>query len=60
LKEKKYENIYLISGPVLVKKFRPDLQKKFSNTLDDDTIFEYIYHCNAQTPRFVDVSCCTM
>ncbi|KAL3859768.1 hypothetical protein ACJMK2_009964 [Sinanodonta woodiana] len=37
-------------GPTLVKRFRPDLQKKFSDILDDDTIFEYIYHCNAQEP----------
>ncbi|KAK3086338.1 hypothetical protein FSP39_017047 [Pinctada imbricata] len=37
-------------GPGLVKRFRPDLQNKFSHMLDDDTIFDYIYHCNAQTP----------
>ncbi|KAL3859771.1 hypothetical protein ACJMK2_009965 [Sinanodonta woodiana] len=37
-------------GPGLVKKFRPDLKKKFSDLFDDDTIFEYIYHCNAQKP----------
>lgn len=37
-------------GPGLVKRFRPDLQKKFSDKEDDDTIFDYIYHCNAQTP----------
>ncbi|XP_076112125.1 (Lyso)-N-acylphosphatidylethanolamine lipase-like isoform X1 [Mytilus galloprovincialis] len=37
-------------GPVLVKKFRPDLQRKFGESEEDDTIFDYIYHCNAQTP----------
>ncbi|KAK3584561.1 hypothetical protein CHS0354_030567 [Potamilus streckersoni] len=37
-------------GPVLVRRFRSDFQKKFSNIIDDDTIFEYIYHCNAQEP----------
>lgn len=38
-------------GPGLVKRFRPDLQAKFSDVLEhDDAIFDYIYHCNAQTP----------
>ncbi|ESO87802.1 hypothetical protein LOTGIDRAFT_219704 [Lottia gigantea] len=37
-------------GPGLVKRFRPDLQDTFSEVFDDDTIFTYIYHCNAQTP----------
>ncbi|KAL5021835.1 hypothetical protein ScPMuIL_000990 [Solemya velum] len=37
-------------GPNLVKRFRPDLHEKFSDRFDDDTIFEYIYHCNAQHP----------
>ncbi|XP_062572428.1 (Lyso)-N-acylphosphatidylethanolamine lipase-like isoform X1 [Saccostrea cucullata] len=37
-------------GPGLVRRFRPDLQDKFADTLDDDTIFDYIYHCNAQSP----------
>ena len=41
----------LFAGPNLVRKFRPDFQKKFSTILDDDTIFNYIYHCNAQAPR---------
>lgn len=41
-----------VAGPVLVKKFRPDLQKKFGESEEDDTIFDYIYHCNAQTPRY--------
>lgn len=37
-------------GPSLVQKFRPDLQGKFAGLLEDDTIFNYIYHCNAQKP----------
>ncbi|KAL4234358.1 Alpha/beta hydrolase domain-containing protein 4 [Mactra antiquata] len=37
-------------GPGLIKRFRPDLQAKFSHLFDDDTMLDYIYHCNAQTP----------
>jgi len=37
-------------GPSLVRQFRPDFQRKFSSMLSDDTIFNYIYHCNAQEP----------
>ncbi|XP_073527225.1 (Lyso)-N-acylphosphatidylethanolamine lipase [Phyllobates terribilis] len=37
-------------GPRLVQRFRPDLKRKFEEFFDDDTIMEYIYHCNAQTP----------
>ncbi|XP_048373061.1 (Lyso)-N-acylphosphatidylethanolamine lipase isoform X1 [Sphaerodactylus townsendi] len=37
-------------GPGLVQRFRPDFKQKFSDFFDDDTISEYIYHCNAQTP----------
>lgn len=38
-------------GPRLVGHFRPDLQRKFANLIDDDTaIANYIYHCNAQHP----------
>lgn len=37
-------------GPGLIKRFRPDLQAKFSTLFDDDTMLDYIYHCNAQTP----------
>ena len=40
-----------IAGPGLIKRFRPDLQEKFSGLFDDDTILDYIYHCNAQQPR---------
>ncbi|XP_070582671.1 (Lyso)-N-acylphosphatidylethanolamine lipase isoform X1 [Erythrolamprus reginae] len=37
-------------GPGLVQRFRPDFKQKFAYFFDDDTISEYIYHCNAQTP----------
>ncbi|XP_043914261.1 (Lyso)-N-acylphosphatidylethanolamine lipase isoform X2 [Protopterus annectens] len=37
-------------GPGLVQKFRPDFKRKFAHLFEDDTIAEYIYHCNAQTP----------
>ncbi|XP_072357706.1 LOW QUALITY PROTEIN: (Lyso)-N-acylphosphatidylethanolamine lipase-like [Scyliorhinus torazame] len=37
-------------GPSLVQRFRPDLKRKYEERFDDDTILEYVYHCNAQTP----------
>lgn len=37
-------------GPGLVKKFRSDIQSKFSDVLTDDTVSNYIYHCNARSP----------
>nr|XP_014339676.1 PREDICTED: abhydrolase domain-containing protein 4-like [Latimeria chalumnae] len=37
-------------GPGLVQKFRPDIKRKFEHLFDDETITEYIYHCNAQSP----------
>ncbi|XP_029436190.1 protein ABHD4 [Rhinatrema bivittatum] len=37
-------------GPGLVQRFRPDFKRKFADYFEDDTISEYIYHCNAQTP----------
>ncbi|XP_030043747.1 (Lyso)-N-acylphosphatidylethanolamine lipase [Microcaecilia unicolor] len=37
-------------GPGLVQRFRPDFKRKFADLFEDDTISEYIYHCNAQTP----------
>ncbi|XP_028351408.1 (Lyso)-N-acylphosphatidylethanolamine lipase isoform X4 [Physeter macrocephalus] len=38
------------SWPSLVQRFRPDFKRKFADFFDDDTISEYIYHCNAQNP----------
>uniref|UniRef100_A0A8C5QSZ7 1-acylglycerol-3-phosphate O-acyltransferase ABHD5 n=1 Tax=Leptobrachium leishanense TaxID=445787 RepID=A0A8C5QSZ7_9ANUR len=37
-------------GPGLVQRLRPDFKKKYSSLYDDDTVTEYIYHCNAQAP----------
>uniref|UniRef100_A0A4X1UY59 (Lyso)-N-acylphosphatidylethanolamine lipase n=1 Tax=Sus scrofa TaxID=9823 RepID=A0A4X1UY59_PIG len=37
-------------GPGLVQRFRPDFKRKFADFFEDDTISEYIYHCNAQNP----------
>ncbi|MEE6466184.1 hypothetical protein FKM82_006864 [Ascaphus truei] len=42
-----------LAGPLglsLVQRLRPDFKKKYSSMFDDDTVTEYIYHCNAQTP----------
>lgn len=42
-----------VAGPMgksLVRNFRPDLKLRFSDEDEDETIFDYIYHCNAQTP----------
>lgn len=35
-------------------RFRPDFKRKFEDMFDDDTMTQYIYHCNAQTPRYID------
>ncbi|XP_076847379.1 (Lyso)-N-acylphosphatidylethanolamine lipase isoform X2 [Brachyhypopomus gauderio] len=37
-------------GPGLVNRFRPDFKSKFEDFFDDNTMSEYLYHCNAQTP----------
>ncbi|KAJ3595766.1 hypothetical protein NHX12_005069 [Muraenolepis orangiensis] len=37
-------------GPGLVGRFRQDFKRKFEDLFDDDTMTQYIYHCNAQTP----------
>lgn len=42
---------YPLPGPGLVQRFRPDFKRKFADFFEDDTISEYIYHCNAQNPR---------
>ncbi|XP_053570239.1 1-acylglycerol-3-phosphate O-acyltransferase ABHD5 isoform X2 [Bombina bombina] len=42
-----------LAGPLglsLVQRLRPDFKKKYSSMFDDDTVTEYIYHCNAQSP----------
>lgn len=39
-------------GPSLVKKFRPDFQRRYSKVFDEDdtSVSDYIYHLNAQSP----------
>ncbi|XP_072029218.1 (Lyso)-N-acylphosphatidylethanolamine lipase-like [Amphiura filiformis] len=37
-------------GPRLVRKFRSDMKRRFESIIDDDTVCNYIYHLNAQTP----------
>ncbi|KAG7258620.1 hypothetical protein CRUP_028872 [Coryphaenoides rupestris] len=37
-------------GPGLVSRFRHDFKSKFEDLFDDDTMTQYIYHCNAQAP----------
>ncbi|KAK2844066.1 hypothetical protein Q5P01_010725 [Channa striata] len=37
-------------GPTLVQTLRPDFKKKFSSMFSDNTVSDYIYHLNVQTP----------
>ncbi|KAM9852592.1 1-acylglycerol-3-phosphate O-acyltransferase ABHD5 [Aulostomus maculatus] len=37
-------------GPSLVQTLRPDFKRKFSSMFSDNTVTEYIYHLNVQTP----------
>ncbi|XP_049439155.1 1-acylglycerol-3-phosphate O-acyltransferase ABHD5 [Epinephelus fuscoguttatus] len=37
-------------GPILVQTLRPDFKRKFSSMFSDNTVSEYIYHLNVQTP----------
>ncbi|XP_048108460.1 (Lyso)-N-acylphosphatidylethanolamine lipase-like isoform X2 [Alosa alosa] len=37
-------------GPKLIHRFRPDIKSKFEDMFDDQTMTQYIYHCNAQNP----------
>lgn len=39
------------TGLSLVQRLRPDFKRKYSSMFEDDTVAEYIYHCNVQTPR---------
>lgn len=44
------------SGPALVQTLRPDFQKKYVSVFSDNTVTDYIYHLNVQTPRSVTYS----
>ncbi|XP_051261263.1 1-acylglycerol-3-phosphate O-acyltransferase ABHD5 [Dicentrarchus labrax] len=37
-------------GPTLVQTLRPDFKRKFLSMFSDNTVSEYIYHLNVQTP----------
>ncbi|KAA8586150.1 hypothetical protein FQN60_007719 [Etheostoma spectabile] len=37
-------------GPMLVQTVRSDFKQKYSSVFDDNTVSDYIYHLNAQTP----------
>ncbi|XP_053736965.1 1-acylglycerol-3-phosphate O-acyltransferase ABHD5 isoform X1 [Synchiropus splendidus] len=37
-------------GPSLVQTLRPDFKRKFSSMFNDNTVAEYIYHLNVQSP----------
>ncbi|XP_068179379.1 1-acylglycerol-3-phosphate O-acyltransferase ABHD5 [Antennarius striatus] len=37
-------------GPALVQTLRPDFKRKFSSMFSDNTVSNYIYHLNVQTP----------
>ncbi|KAM8840364.1 1-acylglycerol-3-phosphate O-acyltransferase ABHD5-like isoform 4-T4 [Spinachia spinachia] len=37
-------------GPMLVQTIRSDFKQKYSSVFDDNTVSDYIYHLNAQTP----------
>ncbi|XP_062320718.1 1-acylglycerol-3-phosphate O-acyltransferase ABHD5-like [Osmerus eperlanus] len=37
-------------GPTLLQTLRPDFKKKFSSMFNDNTVTEYIYHLNVQSP----------
>nr|XP_033785976.1 1-acylglycerol-3-phosphate O-acyltransferase ABHD5 isoform X2 [Geotrypetes seraphini] len=42
-----------LAGPFglsLVQRLRPDFKRKYSSMFDDNTMAEYIYHCNVQSP----------
>jgi len=41
-------------GPTIISKLRPDLKKKYEGIFgeDDTRVLDYIYHCNAQSPRY--------
>lgn len=49
--KKKFKKI-LPPGPMLVQTIRSDFKQKYSSVLDDNTVSDYIYHLNAQTPRW--------
>lgn len=43
---------FIFSGPMLLQTIRSDFKQKYSSVFEDNTVSEYIYHLNAQTPRW--------
>lgn len=43
---------FFLSGPMLVQTIRSDFKQKYSSAFEDNTVSDYIYHLNAQTPRW--------
>ncbi|KAI3384255.1 hypothetical protein SNEBB_002281 [Seison nebaliae] len=37
-------------GPTLIQKVRPDIRSKFTGNFSNNAIYDYLYHCNAQSP----------
>ncbi|XP_060748028.1 1-acylglycerol-3-phosphate O-acyltransferase ABHD5 [Tachysurus vachellii] len=37
-------------GPLLLQTLRADFKQRFSGVFEDDTVHDYLYHLNAQTP----------
>lgn len=42
---------FSITGSFLIQAMRSDLKQKYASLFEDDTVADYIYHVNAQTPR---------
>lgn len=45
-------DVSLLSGPMLVQTIRSDFKQKYSSVYEDNTVSDYIYHLNAQAPRW--------
>lgn len=45
------------AGPTLVQTLRPDFKRKFLSMFSDNTVADYIYHMNVQSPRSVFHPC---
>jgi len=46
------QSMFVAAGPSLIARFRPDLLENFTDYCDYQTVADYIYHCNAQKPRY--------
>jgi len=46
--------VYFV-GPSLITRFKSDLIEKYGELFSDNRIADYLYHCNAQPPRFAQL-----